>query len=285
MYLIEKLKEQNHFTDAERVLANYILDHLQEISMMTIYKLSENSFCSVATISRFCKKLKMKNFNSLKLELVKECSNYEENSPKITYDYPFSKDDSEEEITKKIHKLCIQTLNDSYASINIEDIHNAAILLDKAHTIDIYANCNSIVSALNLHSKLLWMGKNSIFENLRGFQAVKASISDENHVAVIISYYGQTDGNMQIAKRLNDNNTPYILITGPKLNPLCLNAKQVIHLPPEEEFSDKIATFSSVIALDYVINILYSFLFALHYDKNMNNRYNIAIAKYKKTKE
>lgn len=79
--------------------------------------------------------------------------------------------------------------------------------------------------------------------------------------------------------------TPYILITGPKLNPLCLNAKQVIHLPPEEEFSDKIATFSSVIALDYVINILYSFLFALHYDKNMNNRYNIAIAKYKKTKE
>lgn len=281
MYLIDKLNEQNHFTDAERVLANYILDHLQEISHMTIYKLSENSFCSVATISRFCKKLKVKNFNALKLELVKECANLSEDSQKITYNHPFTRDDPEAEIAKKIHKLSVQTLNDAFSSVNLQTIHNAAAILDKAETIDIYANWNSLVAALNLHSKLLWMGKNSNLEALRGFQAVKAGISNDKHVGVMISYYGQDEKNMQIVKRLKENNTPYILITGPKLNPLCLNAKQVIHLPAEEEFYDKIAAFSSDICLDYVINILYSFLFAMHYDENMGNRYNVVVTKHK----
>ena len=45
MSIIAKLKEQNNFTDAECVLANYILDNLPRIGQMTIYTLSDNSFC------------------------------------------------------------------------------------------------------------------------------------------------------------------------------------------------------------------------------------------------
>ena len=70
MLLLDKLKNQDRFTDAEKVLANYILSNLSQIGQMTIYELSDNSFCSVATISRFCKKLKLKNFNQLKITLV-----------------------------------------------------------------------------------------------------------------------------------------------------------------------------------------------------------------------
>lgn len=272
MEIIEKLKEQNNFTDAEQILANYILDHLLDISRMTIYELSENSFCSVATISRFCKKLKMKNFNALKIDLIKESMDYVNQTEKITCNYPFTREDSNEDIAKKILNLSIQTLHESFSSADIEAIHNAAIILDKAEIIDIYANWNSFVSALNLHSKLLWIGKNSNLESIRGYQQVKAAVSNEKHVAVMISYYGKDERNNQIIQRLILKNVPYILITGPKINQLCLYAKQVIHVMPNEEFSDKIAAYSSDISLDYVINLLYSFLFALHYDENMENR-------------
>lgn len=271
--LIEKLTKQENFTDAERVLANYILDNLSEITRLTIYELSENSFCSVATISRFCKKLKVKNFSSLKVGLAREGAKHIEEGQRVEHNHPFTKEDSEKEIAKKLRSLSVQTLNDTYASLDYDAIHKAAVMLDQAEIIDIYANWKSFVNAMDLHSKLLWMGKNSNIESIRGFQLVKAKISNAKHMAVLISYYGTNERNRLIAKWLHENNTPYILITGPKLNPLCLHASQVIHLPSEEEYRDKIASFSSDVALQFVLNVLYSFLFALHYDENMKSRY------------
>lgn len=278
MLLIDKLKNQDRFTDAERVLANYILNNLSQISHMTIYELSDNSFCSVATISRFCKKLKLKNFNQLKITLVQECSN-SINNEVIERNHPFDVNDSEVSIAQKIHSLSVQTLNENFTSLDFERIHEAAVLLDQAEIIDIYANWNSYVSALNLHSKLIWMGKTSCLEGYRGFQQAKSFISNPKHVAVLIAYYGTSDKNNDIVKGLKSSNTPYILLTGPKLNPLCMNAKIVIHVPSEEEYSDKIAAFSSDIAMDYTINVLYSFLFALNYEKNIQARYNVKLHK------
>ena len=278
MLLLDKLKNQDRFTDAEKVLANYILSNLSQIGQMTIYELSDNSFCSVATISRFCKKLKLKNFNQLKITLVLECSN-SLNNEIIERNHPFKAGDSEVEIAQKIHSLSVQTLNENFTSLDFDYIHNAAVLLDKAEIIDIYASWNSYVSALNLHSKLIWMGKTSCLESAKGFQQAKAFISNPKHVAVLIAYYGQSNDNTNIVKGLKSSNTPYILLTGPKLNPLCMNAEIVIHVPSEEDYSDKISPFSSDIAMDYTINILYSFLFALNYDVNIQERYNVKLHK------
>lgn len=273
MNLIDRLRAQDSFTDAESVLANYILDNLTEISRLTIYELSENSFCSVATISRFCKKLKIKNFSALKVEIAKESTNAEAITERVQHNHPFTKEDSEKDIAKKLRTLSVQTLNDTYVSLDYDALHKAALMLDKAEIIDIYANWKSYVNAMDLHSKLLWMGKNSNIESTRGFQLVKAKISNDRHMAVLISYYGTNDRNILIAKWLHDNHTPYILITGPKKNPLCLYAEVVIHLPSEEEYRDKIASFSSDVAMQYAVNILYSYLFALDYDKNLQSRY------------
>ena len=277
MSIIAKLKEQNNFTDAECVLANYILDNLPRIGQMTIYTLSDNSFCSVATISRFCKKLKLKNFNQLRVQIVQECSSLV--TQRIEPNQPFSKDDSEEKIAEIIFNLSIQSLTDSLANLDLEAIHNAAVMIDQAETIDIYANWISYVSALNLHSKLIWMGKNPILETTPGFQFAKAILSNEKHVAIVISYFGTSAEAIKIAKALKSSNTPYILLTGPELNPLCVNAKIVIHIPCIEQYSYKIAPYSSDIALDYTINILYSYLFALHYDENMRKRFAVILHK------
>ena len=277
MSIISKLKNQESFTDAEIVLANYILDNLNKIGQMTIYTLSDNSFCSVATISRFCKKLKLKNFNQLKIQIAQECSSMI--SQKIEVNQPFSNQDSEEKIAETIFNLSIQSLSESLANLDLELIHEAAVLIDNAEFIDIYANWNSFVSALNLQSKLIWMGKNPNLEAISGFQLAKAIISNPSHVAILISYFGTSSEAIKIAKALQQSNTPYILLTGPNLNPLCVNAKIVIHVPCKEQYSFKIAPFSSDVALDYTINVLYSYLFALHYDENMQKRFGIILHK------
>lgn len=58
------------------------------------------------------------------------------------------------------------------------------------------------------------------------------------------------------------------MITGPKTNPLCDYADEVVHVPPQEELIKKMASFSSRAAIQLVIDIIYAYVFSFNYDKN-----------------
>lgn len=266
--LIDTLKAQVNFSDTECVVANYILDNLNHVSEMNISTLAENTFCSMATISRLCKKLKYSNFSAFKLELAAETYAPKTGNERIEYNFPFHEGDNNEQIVSSIVNLSHQILIDSYRNIDVNKIHKASLLLDSKKHIDIYANGNSLVTALDLHNKLLWLGKNSNLELISGLQHLKAQSEMNDRAAIIISYYGTDERNINIVRTLHNSNTPYILITGPKLNPLCVHAAVVIQVTPVEEFVNKIAPISSRIAMTYVSDLLYCILFSLNYEGN-----------------
>ena len=269
MLLIDQLKQQNNFSDTEKIVANYILNNMKKAAEINIKNLAADTFCSVATISRFCKKLGYESSHQFKIRLASEIASSGQNE-RIAYDFPFDMQDSPEGIAESIKNLSIQTLNDSFSDIDINLIKEAAYMIDKAQQIDIYANGNSLVPAIDLHNKLLWMGKNSNLELIRGFQRLKADALLSQSVAIVFSYYGMSDRSIGIVKTLESKKIPYILITGPKLNPLCIHAKIVIHVPPVEEFIYKMAPISSRVAMTYVSDLLYSILFSFHYENNKN---------------
>lgn len=55
MQLIDLLKQNSNFTNAEIDLANFILQNIDTVTKMTIQDLSDNSFVSRPTIIRFYK--------------------------------------------------------------------------------------------------------------------------------------------------------------------------------------------------------------------------------------
>ena len=61
MSLLYKLEYQDNFTDLEKGIANYILDHTD---------LAEITYTSPSTISRFCKKLGEKSYNDFRIHFV-----------------------------------------------------------------------------------------------------------------------------------------------------------------------------------------------------------------------
>lgn len=268
MILIDQLRTQENFSYTEIIIANYILDHLKTVPEMTISTLAENTFCSIATISRFCKKLKYANFNTFKLELATQNYSDISSTKRVAYDFPFDEHQSKEQIAETVLQLSHQTLYDSAKHIDLESIIQAARLISQSDQIDIYANGNSLVTAIDLHNKLLWMGKNSHLEMIRGFHTIKAQSSSNKRIAIIISYYGTGQTNIKIAKLLHQTKTPYLLITGPKLNPLCVHASVVISVTPLEDNISKMAPISSRIAMTYASDLLYSLLFSLDFNKN-----------------
>ena len=269
MLLTDRLKEQQTFSDTEIIIANYILNNVANVANMSINVLAENTFCSSATISRFCKKVKVENFADFKSRLIAESYALNPKQQRVEYNYPFSADVPLDEIAQKIAILSQQTVNDSLRTIDMTRILEAAKLLNQAQQISIYADGNSLVTGLDLHNKLLWIGKNSNLEMVRGLQHLNAKAIKKNNLAIIISYYGTGSGSIDIVKALQQSMTPYILITGPKLNPLCMHAAILLQVSPHEDATFKIAPISSRIALTFVTDILFSVLFSLDYESNL----------------
>ena len=58
-------------TISEKRIAEYILDHTDEVQMMSISELAEACHVGEATITRFCKRFHSRGYTALKIELVK----------------------------------------------------------------------------------------------------------------------------------------------------------------------------------------------------------------------
>ena len=94
---------------AEKIVAEYMLSHAEQISDMTIAMLSEESKASEATISRFCKRLGYSSFVQLKQDFAKsEIEAEDEHNPK-----PVSANDSLVDIFDKVVQGILRSLNNT----------------------------------------------------------------------------------------------------------------------------------------------------------------------------
>lgn len=70
--LLEKLEQGVNFTNHEKDVARYILDHPDKAPGMSSAELAEASFTSKATVVRLCKKLGLSGYQEFRLKLVEE---------------------------------------------------------------------------------------------------------------------------------------------------------------------------------------------------------------------
>ncbi len=70
--LLEKLREEEHFTNHEKDVVRYILDHLEQVPSMSAGELARASFTSKATVVRLSQKLGLAGYQEFKLKLVEE---------------------------------------------------------------------------------------------------------------------------------------------------------------------------------------------------------------------
>ena len=65
MSLLSTIEYQKGFSELEKKIADYLIEHKEDVIHMNLKELAEATYTSTATISRFCKKLGEKNFNCI----------------------------------------------------------------------------------------------------------------------------------------------------------------------------------------------------------------------------
>lgn len=270
MTLENIIKLTKGFTPIEAEIACYILKNENQIPQMSIIELAQNTTVSKSAIHRFCKKIGLNGFNELKIAIVKDLSEQNSAIELIDVNYPFSKQDGPQLIAKKMIKLYENAIQDTYNYINFIDVQQIAYMLNKASIIDIYTHAHNMNVAENFQDKMLTIGK--IVNCPKGFYNQRANVlaSNENKIAIILSYSGKATFIKPIAKALYQKNIPIILIgkAGSNLYPQFI--EYTLSISSKENLRDRISQFSSHIAMQYMLDVIFACIYNIDREKNID---------------
>ncbi len=149
------------------------------------------------------------------------------------------------------------------------ELQKAILYMRKATSIGLYAVSNNLNLAREFQHNMARIGKKTELCQLQGEIVWTAYMAERTSCAVVISYSGETPILIRAAQVLKKHKVPIILITNIGESSLSRMADCVLPICTREKQYSKIATFTTDSSIAYVLDVLYSCLFALDYEKNL----------------
>lgn len=272
MLIEDKLIRQDTFTTTEKRIADYLQANFEAAVYVTIEELAKATYTSHSAIIRLCKKLGFTGFKEFRLELGREVHQLlAQFDQTIDANFPFSEQDDGATIAKKMAELSIQAVKKTQLQIEDQPLDTIAEKLTQAQRIFVFAKGDSQITARKFQNKLVKLNKFLILAEEYSDSSWNAANLTKEDCAVFISYSGRIHHYEKIMSYLKHVGTPTLLLTGNEHSEMAKKASMCLVISQGELDFVKVATFSSQIAFDYVLNTLYSIMYAQNYTANVLN--------------
>lgn len=268
MDLFTKIKAMNSFTESEQTFIDFIFNHPYDVIQLNLQQLSKTSYVSISTIYRVMEKLEINGLNQLKLQISESLKN-NENLKNIDYNYLFQKTNTHYQILTQMLELYDQTLKNTINLIDLDVLLHTVQALKKANNIYIFPSIGNYFMAESFQQNMLEIGVKVDVIKEAYYQHWHVQLCDENDIVMLISYAGRTPQIMDIVHDLNKKNIPIILISSTIHTPIDQFARYHLYFSSYENSEEKIASFSSRISLQYLLDCIYACYFNRDYEKNL----------------
>ena len=261
MKLEKRIELCDSMTPLESEIASYILNNKDAVTKLKIQELADILFISKSAIHRFVKKIGFNGFNDLKVSIAKENADLLENNSYINVNYPFQAKDNPRQIAFKLLELYEKAIKDTFEYVDLDQIKAVSQLIDSADVIDVYTHAHNSNIAENFQDKMLTIGKSvncpSSFYN----QRLTVLASDQKHVAIILSYSGKATFILPIVKKLYEKGVKVIQIGKAGSNYYSQYVTYHLSISDSENNRDRMSQFSSHIAMQHIMDVLYGCIY------------------------
>ncbi len=201
--------EYRNLTKKERQLADYVLENYESVVSMTASELSERAGVVKSLIVRFCRALGFSGYTEFKLMLSRELARNEQ----FNFTPYISREDSNEDIFKKIFSSNIKTLHDTLNGLDTDVFSKAVETLERAGNIYIYGVGTSAGIANDFQYRLTETGRTAFFFNDIVSMRVSALNIKEGDAAIGISHTGRTAATVDALKFAKEKGVKTVCVT------------------------------------------------------------------------
>ncbi len=264
--LLMQLSDMHNFTPNEKSIAAYILLHKEKMLHFNVQELAKATYTSHSAINRLTHKLGLSGFKEFIIKLAREFQQNTQNVSNVDPNYPFGLEETPLEVAMDIAELMKETIAKTYAFLDNDLLAHTAGLLDQAKRIFIFALGDSQIRAKSFQNKLIKINKYVVIATELYEWAYHTVNLTEDDCAIFLTYHGKSPIYLRAARHFRQENIPFITITASSQSELAQLSTLCIYVPDDEVKHAKIGTFSSQIAFEYALNVIYSCIYKLSYE-------------------
>ncbi len=256
MHLTILSKIENHmdrFTQAEKKIAIYIMEHAEMVPNLTTKDISNNTGSSEASVVRFCKTIGIGSFKAFKLALVRDLTVAEMNINDFSV---MEKKDSPYDLFNKVTYVNKAAIETTVSTLDKRELEKASDVIVKAKKVLFYGVGGSAVSAMDGAYKFTKLGYFSVM-NL-DFHMMLSLVGhlEEGDVFIAISNSGKTKDVLELSRFAKKKGATILAITRLGKSPLFKEA-DIKLCTPDMEQDNRIGSIASRMAQLNIIDSLY----------------------------
>jgi DNA-binding MurR/RpiR family transcriptional regulator len=275
MLILERLQNEK-FSDSQQAVIDYILANANKIADMTIRQIAKASYTSNATLIRIAHKLNYSGWEEFKEDFIAEQEYLHSHFTSIDPNIPFDASDTLTSIAHKVAELKNEAVSDTLQLLDEDALHQAITMIAKAKTVHIFAINNTKLLADQLALKLGRIGI-SAFSHLPGGEVNYARPHlQPGACSIVISYSGETDSLLAAAKQIKAYGNDLIVLTSIGDNSMAKIGDVVLRMCTREKMYSKISWYTSETSISYLLELLYSGVFWLDYQNNLDYKFKIS---------
>lgn len=272
MFLFQKIEETTmHYTDARHAVGEFLIQEWKDLHKYTIEDIAERTYTSKATVTRFAKSLGYSGWREFMKDYVAEIRYENAHESDLDFNFPFGPDDTPQQIAEQIKRLQVESIEETADLLDYVALKTAADRIVSARQVVLFAASPNLYYAKLFRRKLSGIGYIASVAQ-PGESGLAAAGMTEKDCAIIISYSGNNPSKFPTSAIpvLRKNNVPMIGISGGGENYMRRMIDCSLTIATRERLYTKIANYSTEESIGYILNVLYSVVFARNYRKNKN---------------
>lgn len=151
-------------------------------------------------------------------------------------------------------------------------LQRATRILKYSQKAYVFSAGTAINQAESFREKMMKIGKHVSISNNLNYQLYEAECLTPKDAAIIISYSGETDKTLQVAKMCQGRSVPVIAITSFGENSLTHYASCKLVMSTKENIYRNLGDYSSHLSMCLLLDLLYSAYFQLNYDEHYQKK-------------
>lgn len=202
-------------SSTERRVADYLLDHAEEVIALSITEVAEACGASESTIVRFCRHIGYKGFQDIKIAIAQS------KVPSLQVMYEgISEKSSIPEVKQQVFMSSISAMQETLEILDDKELERAVDAIYSARNIDIYGMGGSYVIAADAQHKFRKIGVRCEIFCDSHIQVVSASQLRKGDVAMGISYSGGSADVVEALELAKRNGATTICLTHMAKSPI-----------------------------------------------------------------
>ena len=232
---------------AERKVADHVLVRYDQVQFMSITQLAEECGVAEATVSRFCRSLRLKGFNAFKIELAKHSVSGGSVRPQA------QNPDTLGGRCQEVGRLAVEAVNHTLEMVDSRQTLRAVELFEKAPHVMCIGSGGSMIMA-EAFANLFAMADPKFYAVGDAHAQISAvATMGQEDMIVLFSYSGATTAGVQVLELAKSRGIATVLITRYPKSPAAKLADVVLRCGSNEgpfQFGSVPAKIAQLVVMD-----------------------------------